>query len=292
MFKKILIASDLSPVSDAIIGCMENLKTLDVEEVILFTALGFAEKDAVSEIIAQKALTILNVQEEKLDNLGFNVTLECATGIPSEEIKRISRDKSISLIVIGSQGNSAFTHKLFKLGGVASEVLNSHEKPLLFLQINKTENLKDIEFKAANNNLKERILFATDFSDISMYAFEYLEELVKDGVKNITLMHVQDKTRISEHLEHKLEEFNHVDNERLQLRKERLIKLGASTVEIKIPYGIPAQEIINESQKGYSLVVMGSQGRGYFANVFIGSVSYKVARNSNVSVLLIPQPSR
>ncbi|TCO08386.1 universal stress protein [Natronoflexus pectinivorans] len=288
MFKRVLIASDLSHVSDAIIGCMDNLKTLEIKEVVLFYALGFKEKDEVSEIVRQQIKPDLERQQELLKKEGFNVTLELANGIPSEEIKRICKEKNISIVVLGSHGSSAFTHQLFRLGGVASEILNSHEKPLLFLRIKGDES----GFQAATGNLKEKILFATDFSDISMYAFEYLEELVKDGAKNITLMHVQDKGRISGHLDHKLEEFNHIDNERLMLRKERLERLGATNIEIKIPFGIPAQEIINEAHQGYSLIVMGSQGRGYFANVFIGSVSYKVARNSDVSVLLVPEKFR
>ncbi|ASB49234.1 universal stress protein [Alkalitalea saponilacus] len=288
MFKRILIASDLSPVSDAIIGCMTNLKTLNIKEVVLFYALGFRENDEVSEIVHQQVKPDLERQQDILKKEGFNVSLALTDGMPSEELKRVCDEKEVSLIVMGSHGHSAFTHQFFRIGGVASEVLNSHEKPLLFLRIKNDAS----GFEAASVNLKEKILFATDFSDISMYAFEYLEELVKDGVQNITLMHVQDKGRISGHLEHKLEEFNHIDNERLLLRKERLEKLGATNVEIKIPYGIPAQEIINEAHQGYSLVVMGSQGRGYFTNVFIGSVSYKVARNSDVSVLLVPERFR
>ena len=36
MFKRILIATDLSASSDAIIDCMADLKSFEVEEVILF----------------------------------------------------------------------------------------------------------------------------------------------------------------------------------------------------------------------------------------------------------------
>jgi len=36
------------------------------------------------------------------------------------------------------------------------------------------------------------------------------------------------------------------------------------------------------------LTVMGSQGRGYVSDLFLGSVSHNVARQSVASVLLIP----
>jgi nucleotide-binding universal stress UspA family protein len=37
-----------------------------------------------------------------------------------------------------------------------------------------------------------------------------------------------------------------------------------------------------------SLVVMGSQGRGFVPELFLGSVSHNVARHGDASVLLIP----
>ena len=292
MFRKILLASDLSESSYEIIGCMDNLKSLHVEEVILFYAMGFQEKDTVSEMMLKRVEPELKKQQEKLQSMGFSTTLEIALGMPSEEIKRVSKEREVSVMIIGSHGSSAFTHSLFRLGGVASEILNSHEKPLLFLRTKAVHGIEKPKFQAVSKNFYDKILFATDFSDISMLAFEYVEKFVEDGAKDITLVHVQDKSRIAKHLDDKLEEFNRIDTERLEMRKDRLIKKGASNVEIKIPYGIPTEEIINEAHKGHSLVVMGSQGRGYFSNVFIGSVSYKVARNSDVSVLLVPSKWR
>lgn len=105
-------------------------------------------------------------------------------------------------------------------------------------------------------------------------------------------MHVQDKTKIEKYLSEKLEEFNQIDNTRLELRKHLLLKKGAEEVNIKILYGIPAKEILTESKNGYSLIIMGSQGRGFFKEIFIGSVSHNVARNSDVSLLLIPSVDR
>jgi nucleotide-binding universal stress UspA family protein len=53
--------------------------------------------------------------------------------------------------------------------------------------------------------------------------------------------------------------------------------------------GSPTGEILKTiDQKDISLVVMGSQGRGFLEQVFLGSVSHNIARHANVSVLLIP----
>jgi nucleotide-binding universal stress UspA family protein len=113
--------------------------------------------------------------------------------------------------------------------------------------------------------------------------------MVETGCPSITIMHVQDKTKIDKHLSHKLDEFNKIDAERIEMLRERLAKKGASRIQMKIPYGIPTAEILDEAATGnYSLIVMGSQGKGYIREIFLGSVSHNIARNARVSMLLIP----
>jgi len=71
--------------------------------------------------------------------------------------------------------------------------------------------------------------------------------------------------------------------------RKKLLEKGAKSVHVNIPYGNPTSEILKELEKrDYSLVVMGSQGRGFIQEVFLGSVSHNIARNAPVSVLLVP----
>lgn len=288
MFKKILIASDLSPVSDSVITCMKGFKSLGVEEVILFYALGIRHLDSLKYLIKDFVEPALIKQQNTIKAEGFNTTLEIAPGIPSEEIKRVAKEKNVSLIVVGSHGESAASHLLFRIGKVTSEVLHSHEKPLLLIRTKVTEVNGEKCVAPSCVDFKEKILYTTDFSDTAHRAFDYAERIVEDGCKNVTLIHVQDKTKIDTHLKEKLEEFNRIDIERLEMLKERLVKKGATNVEIKIPYGNPTQEILNESKNGYTLIVMGSQGRGFIKELFLGSVSHNVARSADMSVLLMP----
>ena len=288
MFKKILIASDLSPVSDSVITCMKGFKSLGVEEVILFYALGIRHIDSLKYLIKDAVEPALIKQQNTIKAEGFNTTLEIAPGIPSEEIKRVAKEKNVSLIVVGSHGESAASHLLFRIGKVTSEVLHSHEKPLLLIRTKVTEVNGEKCVAPSCVDFKEKILYATDFSDTAQRAFDYAERIVEDGCKNVTLLHVQDKTKIDTHLKEKLEEFNRIDIERLEMLKERLVKKGATNVEIKIPYGNPTQEILNETKNGYTLIVMGSQGRGFIKELFLGSVSHNVARSADMSVLLMP----
>ena len=73
----------------------------------------------------------------------------------------------------------------------------------------------------------DNILYCTDFSDTAQRAYEYVEKLVEEGCKNVTILHVQDKTKIDKHFAHELEEFNRIDTERIEVLKERLAQKGA-----------------------------------------------------------------
>ena len=116
--------------------------------------------------------------------------------------------------------------------------------------------------------------------------------MVSDGVKKITLLHIQDKAKIIPHLEHKLSEFNSIDRERLENLKSKLQKCGDTEIATLVRLGSPAIEIVNlVREMNVQLIVMGSQGRGLVEELFIGSVSNVVARRSDASVLLIPSRS-
>ena len=105
----------------------------------------------------------------------------------------------------------------------------------------------------------------------------------------MTLFHVQDKTRIEPHLAHRLEEFNETDRARLEELRQTLEGRGSTKVEIDLTYGFPFEEIIRMvRERDVRLVVMGSQGRGFLKELFLGSVSHNVVRHSEAAVLLVP----
>jgi nucleotide-binding universal stress UspA family protein len=67
---------------------------------------------------------------------------------------------------------------------------------------------------------------------------------------------------------------------------ERLNKLGIPTV-IAIPDAVPAQGILDAADEHHAdLIVMGSRGRGTFANLLLGSTSERVLRYAKVPVLI------
>ena len=289
MFGTIVLATDLSPASNALVECAIGLKKLGVKKVFLTYAMGIRHLDDLKYIIASQVEPFLLEQKRKLTDEGLDAVIELAPGIPAEEIQRVAEEKDASLIMIGSHGESMAEHILFKFGGTVSEVLHSFTRPLLMVRTRIVKKGMEMCAEGSCSDYLENILYCTDFSDTAQLAYDYVERMVEDGCRKITIMHVQDKTRIEKHLSHKLAEFNKIDAERIDMLRERLEKKGASQVQIKIPYGNPTTEILGEITAGkYSLVVMGSQGRGFIREVFLGSVSHNITRHAAVSVLLIP----
>jgi nucleotide-binding universal stress UspA family protein len=188
--------------------------------------------------------------------------------------------------VVGSHG-----HKLGSdifLGGVASAVIHNASAPVLILRLTTGEKGQAM-CVAGRCDFLEHVLYPTDFSENAEHAFAYLEKVVQSGARKVTLLHVQDKIRLAPHLEHRLEEFNTIDRGRLERMKVRLEEMGSAEVHIELPYGVPKAEILDRTRKGRaSLVVMGSHGRGFIGEMFLGSVSHTVARHADSPVLFVP----
>ena len=287
MFKNLLIATDLSPASDGVVGCLKELQALGVEKVLLLHCLGIRHLDEMKYLLLPAAEPRIREQKAVLEKQGFRVEAEITAGLPQFDINRVAAEKDCSLIVAGTIGQT-MTDEI-RLGGVASEVIHHATKPVLLirLKVSVVQNKERCDVKCGK--MLNHILFPTDFSDNAEHAFSYIRKLVKNGAKQVTLMHVQDKTHIEKHLKGRLEEFNQIDEERLERLKAELKKEGPAKVGTHLVYGSPITEILKKANGGQvSLVVMGSQGKGYISEIFLGSVSHAVARHADVPVLLIP----
>jgi hypothetical protein len=104
------------------------------------------------------------------------------------------------------------------LGGVALSILHHADLPVLVFRFRPEAGKAAHPCDAAGRDFTRHILYATDFSDMAEWAFTYVEKIVESGVKNVTLLHVQDRGKLGKHLEGRLEEFNQTDRK----RRERL----------------------------------------------------------------------
>ena len=121
---------------------------------------------------------------------------------------------------------------------------------------------------------------------------ELFEQMVARGARKVTLVHVQDKNDLKHHLKKRSAAINALDRSRLENLQQTLLARGVAKVDIAICYGEPFAEITRLAREcNAHLVVMGTQGRGFFGKIFLGSVSHNVVRTSVAPVLLIPPVS-
>lgn len=139
-----------------------------------------------------------------------------------------------------------------------------------------------------------KILYPTDFSDISKKALQYLIQLKDAGTEEVVILHVVDirSLRIPEVyslldlslLGEKREEAARAEAEKMA---EELADAGIRTI-IRIENGIPFREILRvESEEDIALIVIGSHGVSNVREMLMGSVSEQVVRRARKPVLVV-----
>lgn len=132
-----------------------------------------------------------------------------------------------------------------------------------------------------NGVLLGRVLFPTDFSMYTQATFEYIRDL--QGVGEAVLMNVIDNRHLTEEVEI------------LTIRaKAELAKLEAAfgkkgvPVRSLIKVGTPSQEIAKTADEvDASLILMGARGTSLFREMFLGSTTLDVMRQSTRPILII-----
>ncbi len=283
MFRKLLVATDLSQASERVVCTIGALKALGAEEAILLHCLNIRNVGTLGPQLMDLSRESFERQAKLLENQGLRVEAKMNLGLPHIEIIRQAADNGCSLIVLGSQGRSLWAE--FFLGGTANAVLQSSTLPVLLLHIKPIQEQGQTACEEIECDPRRHVLYPTDFSDTAERAFRYVEEIVKRGGKRVTLCHVQDRTNVATDQD----ESRRIDMERLKRLENRLRELGAADVTIDLLYGAPKQEIVQLARRGdYSILVMGTQGRGFFGAILMGSVAFHVARNVTLPILFIP----
>jgi nucleotide-binding universal stress UspA family protein len=289
MLSKIIVATDGSEASDRMIECVKDLQGVGSREAALVHVFNVRDVGGLYLSLQKDMQPKLEKQADVLREAGYQVDVQTPLGIPFFEINKLARQRLASAVVVGSLGASLVWERL--LGSNAHAILENAAFPILLVRLQMAEENGGKRCRAICEDMFHHILFPTDFSDNAEHALLYLEHIVREAKSHVTLLHVQDKTKIEKHLKHRLEEFNQIDAERLEGMKLRLEQFGAASVQTDIPYGSPTQIILERARSNsFSLILMGSQGRGFIHEVFMGSVANRVARLAPLPVLFIPAP--
>ncbi len=281
-----IIASEISKGEFDIIQRIQGFKKFGTKECLLVQYLNPNEaKSTISSFVTDILDDNLNKQKALLTELGFAVETRRISDDMKHEINKIAEEENGSLIVAGASEHTMIGEMFF--AGVAHDVIYKATKPVLLVRV--SDQATPPLDKTSDYEIAEHILFPTDFSDNAFTAFHYIKDMVKKGARKVTLVHVQDKSKFEPHLLEYLDEFNETDMKRLEHLKQELLDINDIEVNIELLYGSPASELLTLiKDSNISLVIMGSQGRGFIREIYLGSLSHNIARHSSASVLLIP----
>jgi len=223
---------------------------------------------------------------EALERAGLVVETMVKTGIPVREILRIEKEGDVSVIVIGSHGKSDL-EEMF-MGSVSEKVARKCEKPILIIK-------REID-QEKGSNMYNRILFPTDFSDVSQKALAYIKQLKACGSKEVVVLHIIDQSGLYTLDRHAadagvFERWEKREKEQAAqslMGIEKELKECDFKVKTLIKIGIPLREILKtEEGEETSIVVIGSHGKTNLEEIFLGSVSEKVLKRCKNPVLLV-----
>ena len=153
-----------------------------------------------------------------------------------------------------------------------------------------------------------KILYATDLSENSAYAFYFAIDLAQKHNANIIILHAVEPIPpdIMPYIERETKVKIERDNirESIEETKSRLQSFctrvegqtGPPCIELVsktlVPLGHPTEEILNAADReDCDLIILGTHGKGFLAHTFLGSVSSAVLHRTRKPVFIIPLPS-
>jgi len=140
----------------------------------------------------------------------------------------------------------------------------------------------------------KKILYPTDFSEVSKKAINYIKQLKEAGTQEVVVLHVLNEKGIEAMALYASGSFDEllqrIEKEAADEMKEIEADLKESgfKVKLRIEIGIPLTDILKvEEEEGVSAIVIGSHGKSNVKEMLLGSVSEKVIRKSKNPVLVI-----
>jgi nucleotide-binding universal stress UspA family protein len=153
----------------------------------------------------------------------------------------------------------------------------------------------------------KKILYATDLSRNSAYAFFYAVDMAKKHDATIVILHTVEPiphvytdggASVLRSIEKQQQATDTGDlKERIQnfckiIEKQAGFPCVELVSKILVPLGYPAEEILKAADdEGCDAIVLGSHGKGFLRQTFLGSVSVSVLERTRKPVFIIPLPA-
>jgi len=155
----------------------------------------------------------------------------------------------------------------------------------------------------------KKILYATDLSKNASYAFFYAADMAKRHNARIVILHSVEPGRHISYVGFGVEammvrakkqeqeaELEEIKKSLQELCKRTEAQIGPPCValvsKILVPLGHPVEEILKAvDEEGCDAIVLGTHGKGFLRQTFLGSVAGSILERTRKPVFIIPLPS-
>ncbi len=153
----------------------------------------------------------------------------------------------------------------------------------------------------------KKILYATDLSENSAYAFYFAVDIAQKHDAEIIILHAVEpiSPAVMPYIER--EKVGQIEKEsvadavgEIKSRLQNFCRyvesqIGPPCVDLVsktlVPLGHASEEILNNAEKeSCDLIILGTHGKGFLVHTFLGSVSRKVLDRARKPVLIVPLP--
>jgi nucleotide-binding universal stress UspA family protein len=280
MLETILLPVDITEIGQKAVEVAKNLAkkfgskvwiitVLENPKIPFLDELPEEEKKAIvslQEKINEKAKEILNQYVRQLKEEGIDANYDILKGDTVETILDFSEKIHPSLIVIPSHNKTDLEIKA--LGSVSLRVASKSNYPVLVLKGKQPLNFK-------------KILVSYDFLHSSQKALEFAVSIAKSFNSKLIVVYADNDFGHS-HIKSIMEKVK-----QRKLEKLNEIKSLYPDTDIFMEEGTPEHVIIKKAnEEDVDLIIIGKRQVSQTKRVFIGSTSYKILKESNVSVLV------
>ncbi len=293
-FEKILFPTKFGELDFNSLESLLELKKAGLKEIVLtfvipkedvaFVPYGGYLKDE-EERLREEARIRFEDWQESVSKEGIKTKIRIEVGSPIPEIISIAEEEKVDLIVAG-RGKRTEIEEIY-LGSHTLGLIRRATIPILVSKYMVRFEREGELVSQVNGRIFANPILATDWSKPSEKAMEVLMAL-KELVDKAMVTHIIEVKIAKGHDKSGVERLEKESEKRLKEYCDRLKKNGINA-ESHLSSGKSAHEIARVAREHKaSMIIMGTTGKDRFKEFWLGSVSHRVAEESELPVLLVP----
>lgn len=277
-----LVVQQLLALKKAGLEEIEFLFVIDRDDVSFDRYRGFDE-DAAAKL-RHEAETRFEDWKKQLADEGVAATYKVEVGDPEAEILSAIKASGADLVVAGRQREKAI-EKVY-LGGTSMTIVRHSKVPVMICK--PTADDRGADDRAMNPF--ERVLLATDFSDVAAAA-EHFGAQLGAASSECHLAHVLNDRDTGGRDDSRFAAIS-AEAESELAQRQTALEATYPKVATHLCAGKTVEEILRlRTESDATIIVLGTTGRHGLSELWLGSASHRCVEMSDVPVLLVPKSS-